>query len=334
MRADIEGCLSERNSSLDLLRVLSCIGVIVIHTAGSPIYHNLCEPGSIWYKECMIMDGLFRWSVPVFAMLTGYFLLDPQKELPLSKLFGKYLARIMSALVVWSFFYALVLHNPMLPLGSQAGHLWYLEMLIGVYLFLPILRLVARNSTVLGYFCVCWLLLLLYRFIGNYIILPIRFDCGVVFEYAGYCLTAYFMKTNAKDTEKRKKYFPCLYFLGLCGLLATVLCGVLAKDGSTIFYSYTSPTVLVTSLALFSVFINRPFHASNHIGVLIEKVSKHTFGIYLIHMWILIQLFFRVHRLIPQPIPLCIICVCIVFGGGFAITWVLKRIPIINKYIV
>ncbi len=334
MKVDYDEHLTERNYSLDLLRILACIGVIVIHSAGSPIFHNLCEPETIWYKECMIMDGLFRWSVPVFAMLTGFFLLDPQKELPLSKLFGKYLARITSALVVWSVFYSFTLHNPMFPLGSQAGHLWYLEMLIWVYLSLPVLRLVVRYPTVLEFVCVCWLLLMVYRFISYYVLLPIRFDCGVVFEYAGYCLSAYFLKIKAKDLGGRKIFFILFYFLGLFGLLATVLCGVLAKDGSTMFYSYTSPTVLLTSLALFSFFINHPIHVSKPIGALIEAVSKLTFGVYLIHMWILIQLFSRVHRFIPQPIPLCFICVCIVFGGGFAISWGLKRIPILNRFIV
>ena len=175
---------------------------------------------------------------------------------------------------------------------------------------------------------------MIYRFIGNYVLLPISFDCGVVFEYSGYCLVAFFLKTKVKDTEDRNYFFIWLYLLGLLGLLATVLCGALAKDGSTMFYSYTSPTVIMTSLALFAFFINHPLHVSKHLKALIEAISNHTFGVYLIHMWILIQVFSRIHRFVPQPIPLCFICVCIVFGGGIAITWVLKRIPFIKKYIV
>ena len=56
----------KRNISLDILRVSALLGVITIHTAGSPIYHGIVDLGTLWWMECKIMDVLVRWSVPVF----------------------------------------------------------------------------------------------------------------------------------------------------------------------------------------------------------------------------------------------------------------------------
>ena len=55
--------MNDRNYSLYFLRILACLAVIMIHTAGSPIYHNMVEQGSLWYNECLVMDALSRWSV-------------------------------------------------------------------------------------------------------------------------------------------------------------------------------------------------------------------------------------------------------------------------------
>jgi len=193
---------TERNISLDLLRILACLGVIVIHTAGSPICHNMVEQGTLWYNECLIMGAFVRWSVPVFAMLTGFFLLDSRKELPIKKLLTKYVLRIAVALVVWSAFYAITLHKPLLPFGSQEGHFWYLGMVIGLYLSLPILRMIAANKGLLSYFCWTWLFFMCYRFAGNFCTLPFGLDNVVFVDYAGYALWGAYCKELLPKVNK------------------------------------------------------------------------------------------------------------------------------------
>ena len=67
-----------RNYSLDILRILACIGVMVVHTAGGPIIHGWVKPGGWEYAMCVIMDALVRWAVQVFVMLTGFFYWIPK----------------------------------------------------------------------------------------------------------------------------------------------------------------------------------------------------------------------------------------------------------------
>jgi surface polysaccharide O-acyltransferase-like enzyme len=167
----------------------------MIHTAGSPIHHNMVESGLLWYNECLVLDALSRWSVPIFVMLTGFFMINPQKDISIKSLLSKNILRIFVALCFWSLFYAFTLNKQMLPLGSQEGHFWYLGMVIGLYLSLPILRIIAQYRKVLQYFIVVCFFLMVYKFLGLFIELPIyNLDYSIFADYVGYCLLGYYLK--------------------------------------------------------------------------------------------------------------------------------------------
>lgn len=324
----------QRHLSLDILRILACVGVVAIHTSGSPIFHQMVERGSSWYIECMVLNGLVRWAVPVFAMLTGYFMLDPQKDIPFKKLFSRYLVRIVVSLAFWSFFYAFLLHKPYYPLGSQEGHFWYLEMLVSLYLFVPILRLISRNSDLLDYCCCIWIAFICYDFLGHFFVLPIKLGDILLPRFAGYCLVACWIKNQLANRNDRKKTVSLIYLLGVVGFFITIVAGVRSQNPETVYYSYDAPNVMLTAFAIFLFFVRHPFSPQGVRRGFIEECSRCTFGIYLIHLWVLIQVFFRLHRCFPSPIPLTIICVSVTFIISFGITWVIRKIPYLNRLIV
>ena len=99
------------------------------------------------------------------------------------------------------------------------------------------------------------------------------------------------------------------------------------------FGDYSTPNVIITSVSLFVICINNPVR-NKKIGRILTDISNCTFGIYLIHVYLLIQSFFRLHRFIEQPILLSIILVFSVFIGGYIITKLIKKIPYVGKYIV
>ena len=65
----------ERKYSIDLLRVISAIAVVIIHTVCSPVGNSLFEFDSLLIKNLDRIHALMNWSVPVFFMITGYCLL-------------------------------------------------------------------------------------------------------------------------------------------------------------------------------------------------------------------------------------------------------------------
>ena len=326
-----------RNHSLDILRILACLAVIMIHTSGAPIESHKVEVGSLWYIEYLVLNTLCRWSVPVFVMLTGFFMLEPKKEVRIGTLFSKNILRLAVSLVFWSAFYALFYHTALFPLGSQEGHLWYVGMILGVYLAIPVLRLVAQNPTVLCYFSWAWVAFMCYNFCGNFIELPIQFQNTIFVEYAGYCLFAYYLKTLLERVQENEAlcWVPRLiYAVGFLGLASMLVPLLLTMDSDTPFVGYTSPSVIALSVAVFTFFVRHPLTLSEKVARLVEDCSACTYGIYLVHIWFVVQVFNRLYRFIQEPLLHSLICVLIAFVGGYCVTYLIKKVPILKKYVV
>ena len=207
-------------------------------------------------------------------------------------------------------------------------------MLIGLYLSLPILRLIVRSPSALNYFCIAWAIYMCYVFLGNFIVLPFQLQDVIFLRYSGYCLVAYKLKILHSDIDKNRALIHLIYIAGVIGLLITILVPSWSQNINSCWWLYDAPNVIATAIALFLFFIRHPFSLAPQLSRFIELCSQCTFGIYLIHMWIIIEIFFRLHRFIPNPIPLNILCVCITFFLSFFITWVIRRIPLLNRYIV
>jgi surface polysaccharide O-acyltransferase-like enzyme len=72
----------------------------------------------------------------------------------------------------------------------------------------------------------------------------------------------------------------------------------------------------------------------NKLQNIIKDISFNTLGIYLIHMFLLIQGYTRVVRFVSNPLIFIPLIVGGVFVLGYVITKVLKKIPFVGKYIV
>ena len=82
-----------RNLGLDLLKIFSCIGVVVLHSTRSGF--NLEH-----YNISAHLYYLGTYAIPLFFMLNGYFLLN-KKKLPYSYVFNK-IRGILTIVFVWN----------------------------------------------------------------------------------------------------------------------------------------------------------------------------------------------------------------------------------------
>lgn len=149
-----------RNYGLDVLRVIACYMVIQIHTGEFYYIGNLGVTLNTvdahwvgWY------NSFCRTTVPLFVMISGYFLF-PVTDLP--AFFKKRFSRVAIPFIIWCMLYALyqylmgqasgraalinVLHIP-LNFGVEIGHLWFVYMLLGLYLFAPIISPWIQNAS-------------------------------------------------------------------------------------------------------------------------------------------------------------------------------------------
>ena len=140
------GTLRAREIWIDWMRVAACFMVIVVHST-EPFYLGgdgsliLTKTDAIWSS---FFDSFVRACVPLFIIASSYL------QFPLHYTAGEFLrrraVRILIPFVLWTTVYALVWGEPvenfknlLMNFNYASGHLWFVYMLIGVYLLMPLL---------------------------------------------------------------------------------------------------------------------------------------------------------------------------------------------------
>lgn len=131
---------------IDWMRVAACLMVIIVHST-EPFYlggeGSLILTGSDAFWSSFF-DSFVRACVPLFIVASSYL------QFPLHYSAGEFCrrraVRILIPFVIWSIVYACVWGEPvsnfrnlLMNFNYASGHLWFVYMLIGVYLLMPLL---------------------------------------------------------------------------------------------------------------------------------------------------------------------------------------------------
>lgn len=146
--------MTGRRLDYDLLRVLSMIGVVYLHTAAAAL-RRLGNP--LWHFS-NLASSLATAAVPLFFMLSGALLLSQPQTARLDTLFRRRLPKILVPLLAWSAAVIAVtgaLAGPQAALGKIIPLLntpvlvpyWFLYALVPVYLISPFLKKMADGLT-------------------------------------------------------------------------------------------------------------------------------------------------------------------------------------------
>ena len=128
------------------MRVAACFMVFVVHST-EPFYLGgqgsliLDETDAFWAS---FFDTLVRSCVPLFVIASSYLMFP--LNCSTGEFFKKRAIRILIPFILWSVVYAFVWGEPvenfknlLLNFNYAAGHLWFIYMLLGVYLLMPVL---------------------------------------------------------------------------------------------------------------------------------------------------------------------------------------------------
>lgn len=344
----------ERRFYLDVLRVISIIFVIVLHAAAQFWYRTNVR--SFSWQVMNFYDAISRWAVPEFAMISGVLFLN--RDLTIRRILQKYVLRIVIAFTFWSAVYALVNHvygvdwkQTVKSFLLGPAHFWYLYMIAGMYLILPLLKRIAEDARLTAYYCV---LSVVFAFfipqsialmelfsrsgsnVGRMIIGKIQlfFVLGYPFFFLlGYWLDRY---------EPEKWQFRVILILGIAGFLSTILFSALTsmykKTPVDLFFDYFTLNVMPASVLIF-VLIKKRLESSSvgaRTRAVFAKLSTWSFGAFLCHVLIQILLNRVLHfhaASLPAvfSVPLLSLTVTIL---SFFISALLHQIPVLKKYIV
>ncbi|GEL11987.1 Surface polysaccharide O-acyltransferase, integral membrane enzyme [Flavobacterium glycines] len=325
------------------LRALATLSVIVLHVA-FPILYNY---GTIKVNDWQIgnfFDSLVRFCVPIFLMLTGALLLS--KPIEIESFFKKRFLRILLPFLFWSSIY--VVYSLALKYNIETDlsllecvkfvylqfkdgasyHLWYVYMIIGIYLFLPILNKWILNSSEkeIRCFIVFWFFVMflkhpyLSRFIPN-------IDLTYFSGFIGYPVLGYYLAYKF-NSQKTVKLSILLFIVGFgFTMIATVLKTMQQGVFYQAFYDYLSPNVIIEAIGVFLFFKSYSFQKTK-LQLVVNTVSKHSYGIYLSHVLMLSFLdSLDLNYSITNPIiaiPLISI-LCIIMS--LIVTFLINKIP-------
>lgn len=347
---------AERVTYLDLLRVISIFCMMMLHVCASQF--DSLEVSTFEWQVLNMYDSMVRFCVPVFVMISGVFFLDPSRDYSLKKLLNNNIKRIVTAYLFWAFCYAVGVSfveyraiNASFLIGvvretiTGRYHLWFLNMIVGIYLVVPLLRKIAEDKKLLEYFI---LLSFLVSSVSSLVAaIPVtaetlgvtisKMSLVMVQGYVGYFMAGYYFYTY----EIPKRYRNGIYCLGILSVLATIVVTSLVsiRNGvaNQVMYNYLFVTTWLTSIAVFLFFKNTVAQAnfSQRSRKTIAKIAELSFGMYLVHDFVNIALkLVGITSTSFNPLLAVPLLACVVFGVSFAVIWVMSKVPIAKKYLM
>lgn len=314
---------------LDYLRVLACFMVILVHCI-EPFYLGnggtliASQSDALWVTS---INSLLRIAVPLFVMISSYLLVPVAGST--TEFYRRRIKRVAIPFIIFSIAYAIipawgsggevdiienlkVLTFNFLPLS---GHLWFVYMMLGVYLIMPIIspwlqQVSARGERI---FLALWILATAVPFIRE-LGEAVRGSEGIwgeaswnefgtlyyVSGFVGYVVAAHYIRT----------YIDWGIMRTLCIALPMLVAGYaitaipfyhaipdsypvkasidLAVD-MELSWAFASLGVALQTLAVFLIF--RLFKRPCRLYPLFAHISKRSYGIYLAHMFVLVPVF-------------------------------------------
>lgn len=339
----------------DLLRIFACFSVVMLHSA-SQFWYDYPVTDRVWLVA-NTYDAIFRFGVPIFVMISGALFLKPSKQISLKRLYTHNIVRLVTAYVLWSCVYGIWdsrtfdssvagWKDYVFEMMSGRYHLWFLPMLIGIYMLLPILKTWIHHASKkeIQYFIVLFivfqiiketaLLLIASPNVKQLILDAVHIE--MVCSYVGYFIIGYYIA----HVEIPKHLHRWIYMGGLAGVTLAVVVGNLlslkAGEPTTAAYDSYSLFTFMVVVAVF-LFFQEKIAYSKYLYVfegMIKELSVSTFGIYLAHILMIEWLQTKgihsmsVNNMVGIPL-LAVICFVICYG----VVAIVRRIPYVGKYI-
>lgn len=343
-----------RNVSYDLLRILAAFSVVMLHSAAQ-FWYELPVTGTEW-KIVNAYDACSRFGVPVFVMLSGAIFLDPARELDVKRLYRHNILRLVVIYLLWGAVYGLLdcrrfgLANLtwkqiVKEMASGRYHLWYIPMLVGIYVLLPILRswITRAEKGNVQYFLALFVTLQILRttascFIKNGELLHLLSlgEIQMACSYLGYFILGYYV-VHVGIPRKYHRYF---YLAAVPAALLNILVSNAhtARDGSpngAIYDSFGLFTfVIVMAIFLFFTQLLKEHRWSGAGAAVAAELSKATLGIYLMHIGVIEVLRpLGIHSaMAPAALGVPMLAL-LTFFLCYVISALLRRIPLLGRYI-
>ena len=344
---------NNRIISFDVLRIIAAFAVVILHVTSQRLVTSF--PLNEWEIR-NVYDSFVRWCVPVFVMISGALFLNQGRTVSIGRLYKKNILHLVFIFFAWSFIYALYsaivksdynVYHIICRILEGPVHFWFLKMLIGLYVAIPILRMITQNKRSEEYFLIvaivtAFIIPMLFTFVGlinesyeqfalyHYNAYGIRIASG----YVGYFVLGHYLFTYRLSVSVKKS----IYMMGLLSVLSVIFlthwyCHHI-NESSEVFYDNLNVFTLIESIAVYLAIIELKIPTKYH--SLVIRLSNLSLGVYLSHFLVLMLFynFLGIDSGSYNPLFFIPCFSLIVFILSCLIVSLIMKIPILNKLVV
>lgn len=367
---------------LDVVRFIAMFTVVCCHCTDPFNFYPGTAPNigeiKLWGA---IYGSVLRPCVPLFVMITGALLLPVRGDA--STFYKKRIPRVFYPFLIWSVLYnlfpwitGLLGLNPqiildffpyageevmqqsfsvsleyilMIPFNFSilAVHMWYIYLLIGLYLYLPVFSAWVEKASERAklMFLLAWGVTLLlpyyYQFVSNYLWGTCSWNSfGMLYAFAGfngYLLLGHYLKNLEWSLKKTLAIgipmFAVGYAVTFLGFRHITALPEYTDEMLELFFTYCSLNVVMMTIPVFML-AKKVKMNSERMKKALANLTVCGFGIYMIHY------FFTgpsvvLMRAIDMPIGLQIpVAAILAFAVSWGLVWLIYRAGKVAKYIV
>ena len=338
---------------IDQLRVIAAFDVVFVHIILGT-FAGLKPLSSQWWLAHGVALTC-QWPVPVFVMVSGVLLLDPSRwQESTATFYQKRLHRIGIPLIFWTGL-CYVFMERIDHVNVTAGfiltnllqarlpyHTHFLFIIAGLYLLTPLLRRFVQRATPLQRRSVIIFIFAsstFYALLNNIFWQNGRFLFTFFLPYTGYYLCGYEIPRIDPTRIKSKTLIAVIVLSALyIGVHTNTYIEFHGMQDSYFVLGFLSLPMIVLSIGIFWVLllIDRQRSSSySRIDRFFQRLAPATFGIYLMHVFILIGLRESLRGEVNDTPYLVNVCVgtLIGFGLSYVLTGLFSKCPVL-KYLV
>ena len=344
---------------MDLARVLAILGVVAIHTENITASKTNYLGGVSWWFANTI-HSLIIVSVPLFFMISGSLLLR-RKEITSSYAIGKLGREFLPPLLFWWAIYFWWNSRLIFPANlssfftdffyTDTGHLYFLQIIVGLYLFLPLVFKLVKNQLVsMRSLVLLTLLAMVYEY-SSFLFLETYNKTNIFLIFIPFVLYFIWGFYLAQVILKKQQWWV-ISLVSLASVLLisylTFISTKLFNAGNTLFWTplggnlfwepFTLPVLLLSGMIF--VLLNNiavvfpSIFKSQKCNSFLTLLSGISFGVYLIHPLVLDRLdniFNLAVHLTTMPLWFYYIYrTGLVFIVSSVIVYLLSRVKIFN----
>ena len=285
----------KRNSGIDLLRILSMLGIIGLHVVNQGGIINNLSLYSAKYYIVLFMLAILYASVNIFAIMTGYLSVNKRQNK------NTRIVELISIMIFWSLvitgiFYIFNLYN----IRSQGikdligclfpfivGRYWYITCYVLVFFMMPYINTFINNINKDVFKKMLIILFVLFTVIPNIIhsdLFVINNGYSPFWLIFCYMIGAYIrLYKNDYKTKLYKIAAPILLAYIFNIVVKIILLKAFNKESdSNWFINYISPFIVWFSTEVFILFKGIGVK-SEKISAIIKQISISSFSVYIIH---------------------------------------------------